>query len=104
MQDDHISVREIGTTTATRLMTLARQLAVELRHHVESAPGRTSSRARRSLDSEVREAVPSPRAMHDGNLMVTIEGVEVELRRLDRPRRVVVITFPSRHPAEAVIS
>lgn len=55
MHNDHVLVREIGSTTATRLMTLARQLAVEYGtssdpHLVAQAPEFADA-----LNSEVRE-------------------------------------------------
>jgi L-asparagine oxygenase len=60
MQNDHVPVRAIGSTAAARLMTLARQLAVEYGtasnpHLVEQAPEFAEA-----LDFEVREQCRVP--------------------------------------------
>lgn len=60
MESDHIPVREIGSTTATRLMTLVRRLAVEYGtasnpRLVEQAPELADA-----LDSEVHEKCRIP--------------------------------------------
>jgi Fe(II)/alpha-ketoglutarate-dependent arginine beta-hydroxylase len=60
MQHEHVPVREIGGTAAARLMTLARQLAIEYGtasnpHLVEQAPQLADT-----LDLEVREQCQVP--------------------------------------------